>query len=151
MNEKEAIQKVEAYCTTGEHCESEVREKLKRMELLPDVVERIIHNLEENRFINDKRYASAYAHDKLRFSKWGRLKISIGLKQKLISQEVIDDVLSSLDDTEYDEILQLVIRTRKKTIKGKTDYECEMKLIKSVAGRGFEVSLIKKYLNILED
>lgn len=151
MNEKEALQKVEVYCSTGEHCESEVREKLKRMELLPDVVERIIHNLKENRFINDKRYAGAYANDKLRFSKWGRLKIAIGLKQKQISQDVIDDVLSNFDDTEYYEILQQVILSRKKTIKGKTDYECDMRLLKSVAGRGFEVSLIRKYLHILED
>jgi regulatory protein len=151
MNEKEALQKVEAYCTTGEHCESEVREKMKRMELLPDVVERIIRSLEDNRFIDDRRYAGAYAHDKMRFSKWGRLKIAIGLKQKQIFQDVIDDVLSNLDETEYNDILRQVIVSRKKSIKGKTDYECDMKLLKSVAGRGFEISLIRKYMDFVED
>src|SRR5574344_2706096 len=151
MNEKEALQKVEGYCSTGEHCESEVREKMRRMEIEPEVVVKIIRSLKENRFIDETRYAGAYAHDKLRFSKWGRLKIAIGLKQKQISQEVIDDVLSNLDEAEYKDILRQVIVSRRKSIKGKTDYECNIKLLKSVAGRGFEISLIRKYIDFVED
>ena len=151
MNEKEALQKVEAYCSTGEHCESEVREKLKRMEIEPDVVVKIIRSLKENRFVDDRRYAGAYANDKLRFSKWGRLKIAIGLKHKQISQEVIDDVLSNLDEAEYNDILRQVIVSRRKSINGNTDYECNIKLLKSVAGRGFEISLIRKSIYFVED
>lgn len=150
MNEKEALQKLEAYCSAGEYCESEMREKLKKMELYSDVIDRIIHNLVENRFIDEERYANAYAHDKLRFSKWGRYKISMGLTEKRISQSVIDNVLSGLDDKEYEEILRQVIESRRKTIKGKSDYECAMKLLNSVARRGFEIPLIRKYLHIQE-
>jgi regulatory protein len=124
---------------------------LKRMEIEPDVVVKIIRSLKENRFVDDRRYAGAYANDKLRFSKWGRLKIAIGLKHKQISQEVIDDVLSNLDEAEYNDILRQVIVSRRKSINGNTDYECNIKLLKSVAGRGFEISLIRKYIYFVED
>jgi regulatory protein len=73
MTEKEALLKMESYCSTAEHCIYDVRKKLDNCELQKDEAERIINKLQQQGFVDEKRYAAAFVHDKLFFAKWGRL------------------------------------------------------------------------------
>lgn len=150
MTEKEALLKMESYCSTAEHCIYDVRKKLDNCELQKDEAERIINKLQQQGFVDEKRYAAAFVHDKLFFAKWGRVKISNMLWQKRIPESIIADALNTIDDDEYIAILKDVINSKKRGIKGKTEYEKSVKLIKSVASRGFEIPLITRFVKIEE-
>ena len=150
MDEKDALLKLEAYCASGEHCVNDVRIKLDKYDLSQDQSERIIEKLKENGFVDEQRYARAFVHDKLLFAKWGRLKISAMLWQKRLPQNIIDEALENINDDDYIAVLKEVINSKKSAIKAKSDYEYSVKLIKSVASRGFEIPLIKQFVKFEE-
>ncbi|MBO7261038.1 MAG: RecX family transcriptional regulator [Bacteroidaceae bacterium] len=150
MDEKDALLKLEAYCASGEHCVNDVRIKLDKYDLSQDQSERIIEKLKENGFVDEQRYARAFVHDKLLFAKWGRLKISAMLWQKRLPQNIIDEALENIDDDDYIAVLKEVINSKKSAIKARSDYEYSVKLIKSVASRGFEIPLIKQFVKFEE-
>lgn len=150
MDEKDALLKLEAYCASGEHCVNDVRIKLDKYDLSQDQSERIIEKLKENGFVDEQRYARAFVHDKLLFAKWGRLKISAMLWQKRLPQNIIDEALENINDDDYIAVLKEVINSKKSAIKARSDYEYSVKLIKSVASRGFEIPLIKQFVKFEE-
>ena len=86
-------------------------------------------------------------HDKVRFAKWGRLKIAQALWQKRIPQDIADEALSSIDDDEYMAAIRDVVKARYRSVKGATEYERRMKTMKSVCSRGYEPSLVGKVLD----
>ncbi|MBO5812618.1 MAG: RecX family transcriptional regulator, partial [Bacteroidaceae bacterium] len=71
MTEKEALLKMELYCSTAEHCIYDVCKKLDNCELLKEEVDRVINKLQQQGYVDESRYAAAFVHDKLFFAKWG--------------------------------------------------------------------------------
>ena len=148
MNEQEGLARAQAYCSAAEHCKADVRAMLERKNLEPDAIERILKRLEEDGFIDEGRYARAFVHDKVRFDRWGRIKIAQALAVKRIPRDIVYDALLSIDEDEYMAALRDVVNARLGTVKGATDYEIRMKTMKSVAARGYEPSLIGKMLDL---
>lgn len=151
MTEKEVLFKMEAYCSIGEHCIDDVNKKMDMLGVPADQRQNVISILLEQRYIDEQRYADAYVHDKINFAKWGKVKIAAMLRMKKISLEIIDNAFDTIDDDDYIRILKEVIESKSSTIKGRTPYEKSMKLIKSVASRGFEIPLIKQNTEDCED
>lgn len=148
LTEKEAFNRVAALCAGAEHCRSEIAQKLTRWQIDPTIVGQILNRLEKERYIDETRYARFYAHDKLRYNQWGRLKIVQGLRLKQIPTEAIEVALASLDETEYRSIIIGVLKTKKRSIKGKNDYERAMKLLRYAAGKGFEPSIVQPLIHL---
>lgn len=148
MNEQEGMARAQAYCSAAEHCKADVRAMLERKNLEPDAIERILKRLEEDGFIDEGRYARAFVHDKVRFDRWGRIKIAQALAVKRIPRDIVSDALLSIDEDEYMAALREVVNARLKTVKGASDYEIRMKTMKSVSARGYEPSLIGKMLDL---
>ena len=113
-------------------------------------IDRILKHLVKEGYVDESRYAAAFVHDKVRFSKWGRIKIAQALWQKRIPQDVADEALSSIDEDEYMTALKDVATSRYRAVKGADEYERKMKTMKSVCSRGYEPSLVRKVLD-LED
>lgn len=124
-------------CARAEHCESEIRDKLRRLPLRSREAEEIIDFLVDQGFIDDARYARSYANDKMRFSGWGRLKIRMGLIAKRIDREEIADALDSLDEEEYKAVAERVARAKAKSL-DLSDYDGRNKLYRHLLSRGFE-------------
>lgn len=89
-------------------------------------------------------------HDKVRFAKWGRVKIAQALWQKRIPQDVADSALATIDEDEYMTALNDVAQSRYRAAKGATEYERKMKAMKSVCSRGYEPQLVRKVLDFSE-
>ena len=151
MDEKDALLRMETYCSSAEHCIYDVRQKLEKIDLSQEQMDSIVEVLLREKYIDEKRYSSAFVHDKIMFAKWGRNKISAMLWQKRIPQNIISEVLEEIDTELYLSVLQDVIASKRREVKGKTEYEKNIKLIKSVASRGFEIPLIKQFVNIEEE
>lgn len=148
MTESEGKTRAEAYCSAAEHCRSEVRAMLERHGAEKPDIESIINNLVKEGFIDESRYAHAFVHDKVRFAKWGRVKIAQALWQKRIPQDITDAALESIEDDEYLAALKDVVKAKFRTVKGATEYERKMKTMRSVCSRGYEPALVRKLLDL---
>lgn len=146
MKEKEALSSLERWCSGAEHCCSEARRKLESAGLAPESVDKILNRLLEDGYIDEKRYAAAFVHDKVNFAGWGMVKIRYQLKMKQIPDALIQDALAETDLESYMQRLELAVRSSLRTQKGRTPYERTMKTMKSVAGKGFEIPLIRDVL-----
>ena len=148
MTESEGKTLAERYCSGAEHCCLEVRAMLERHKAESEDIDRILKYLVKEGYVDESRYVRAFVHDKVRFAKWGRNKIAQALWQKRIPQNVADDALSSIDEDEYMAALKDVVKSRYRTVKGATEYERKMKTMKTVCGRGYEPSLVRKVLDL---
>ncbi|MBO4442491.1 MAG: RecX family transcriptional regulator [Bacteroidaceae bacterium] len=148
MTETEGKTRAEAYCSAAEHCRSEVRAMLERHGAEKPDIESIINNLVKEGFIDESRYARAFVHDKVRFAKWGKVKIAQALWQKRIPQDITDAALESIDYDEYLAALKDVVKAKFRTVKGATEYERKMKTMRSVCSRGYEPALVRKLLDL---
>ena len=151
MTEQEAFLQLATGCAQAEHCEKEMRDKLKRWGIDESVQDRIIQRLINERYIDDERYARAFVKDKIRYNKWGRRKVQQALWLKHIDPEIQQRVLEEIDDSEYLDVLRPLLRQKRKTIKAESDYELNQKLVRFALGRGFTFDIIRQCLNVDED
>ena len=138
----EALNKAAAYCTLCERCISEVSAKLTAWGVPFTEQQKIIARLIDEKFIDEARYCRAFVNDKLRFNRWGRIKIIAALRDKRLPQEYISEAIESIDDEQYAEILKEVIAIKRRELKGKDDFATQQKIIRHAASRGYEPSLI---------
>ena len=151
MTEQEAFLQLATVCAQAEHCEKEMRDKLKRWDIDDAAQERIIQRLISERYIDDERYARAFVKDKIRYNKWGRRKVQQGLWLKQIAPEIQQRVLDEIDENEYLDVLRPLLRQKRKTIKAQNDYELNQKLVRFAFGRGFTFDIIRQCLDVDED
>ncbi|MCR5180766.1 MAG: RecX family transcriptional regulator [Bacteroidaceae bacterium] len=126
-----------ALCSTSEHCESEIREKLQRAAVSDADIERVVERLYDERFLDTARYCHAFALDRMRFAHWGRVKIQQALRLKKLPEPDIRQALDELPDAEYQHILQEVLAQKRRTLREEDEYILRGKLIRFAAGRGF--------------
>ena len=138
LSHAEWLDKAEAYCARAEHCLADVKRKLYEWGAPADIYDFIEKKLYENDFINDSRFCHAFAHDKLEYQQWGKIKIHAALQALQLPEEDISDALDSIDEDHYLEILKALVQREKKNGK---DGE---KLLRFLLQRGFSYQDIKK-------
>ena len=74
---KQAFLKMASFCAYQERCHQEVREKLQTFQLTTDELEEVIVLLIQDNFLNEQRFAIAFAGGKFRVKDWGKLKNSL--------------------------------------------------------------------------
>ena len=150
MTEQEAYLQLAAICAQAEHCEQEMRDKMKRWELDETVQNRIIDRLTKERYIDHERYARAFVKDKIRYNKWGRRKVQQALWMKRIDNDIQQRVLDEIDEKEYLDVLRPLLKQKRKSIKAESDYELNQKLVRFALSRGFTFDIIRQCLNVDE-
>ena len=146
---EELLHKVASYCSISEHCISEVEEKLSAWGVSVTDKQKIIDRLISEDFINEKRFCIYFVKDKFRFNKWGKIKISYILKQKGLSNELINKALETIDDGEYEEMLASILKTKLAGLKYEYEYEKQGKLFRFAQSRGFESNIIDRALRTI--
>ena len=137
LTEEQAFTRLARLCSTTEYCCYDMRRKMTAW-LLPDGAEdRILQRLEKERFIDEVRYAHAYVRDKFRYNRWGRKRIEMELRRRGIDDETIEDALTEITPEDSDQTLEGLLRKKLKTVKGKSDYDVFLKLLRFSVGRGF--------------
>ena len=148
MTEQEAYLQLAALCAQAEHCQQEMRDKMRRWELDETVQNRIVARLVKERYVDDERYARAFVKGKIRYNKWGRRKVQQALWQKHIDADIQQRVLDEIDEKEYLDILRPLLKQKRKSIKAESDYELNQKLVRFALGRGFGFDIIRQCLNV---
>ncbi|MBQ4083561.1 MAG: RecX family transcriptional regulator [Bacteroidaceae bacterium] len=146
MTADEILYKLAARCSTSEQCLSDIEAKLSRYDLTEEERTHILRHLIEERYIDNRRYAEAFVRDKYRFNKWGRIKIAQGLRMKGIDNDMIEAAMETINEKEYIDILRDLIKTKRKSTRGASEYEINGKLIRFATGRGFEFRAIRQCL-----
>ena len=147
----EALNKAAAYCTLCERCISEVSAKLTAWGVPHGEQEKIIARLTDEKFIDEERYCRAFVNDKVKFNRWGRIKITAALREKHLPQEYIKEALENIDEEEYMQSLKEVIEIKRREFKGKDDFATQQKIIRHAASRGYEPALIMKTIKYKGD
>ena len=151
MTEQEAYLQLAALCAQAEHCQQEMRDKMRRWGLDETVQNRIIDRLIKERYVDDERYARAFVKDKIRYNKWGRRKVQQALWMKRIDADIQQRVLDEIDEKEYLDVLRPLLKQKRKSIKAESDYELNQKLLRFALSRGFGFDIIRQCLDVGEE
>ena len=126
--------------------EKEVRDNLQKKKIEPDVLEKIIVKLKEQKFLNDEEFASWWIDQRTRISQKGMRVIRLELLQKGIEKDIIDaatgDRQAATRETDEETARKIV---EKKFVKFKNlpREEIYKKLGGHLARRGYNWDTIK--------
>lgn len=149
-SEKEALQKLERYCAYQERCHKEVRQKLFDLGMGPDSRDKIISDLIQNNFLNESRFATAFARGKFRTKKWGKNRIVNELKFREISTYNIQLALKEISNSDYYETFGEIAEKRFNQLEAETDLQRKKrKFFDYLLYRGWESHLIYEKMNEL--
>mgnify|MGYP000445181817 CR=1 FL=1 len=144
----ETKNKIEHYCAYQERCHQEVVSKLYDLGADSEDRERLIGHLISYNFLNEERFAEAYATGKFRMKKWGINKIKMHLKQKGVSDYSIKKGIKEIDQDDYLNVLE-ALAAKKHTESTGNQWEKLAKTKRFLYNKGYESDLIfevlKKY------
>jgi regulatory protein len=143
----QALARMQDWCAYQERCQQEVRDKLYEYGLKEEDVENVISKLIADNFVNEERFAKAYAGGKFRIKKWGRIKIKTGLKSKRISEYCIKSAMKEIDEAEYRKTLAQLLESKERTLSEKNAIRKKFKLLSYAAAKGYEKELIMEILH----
>ena len=146
--EQEAYLQLAAICAQAEHCEQEMRDKMKRWEIDAATQDSIIARLVKERYIDNERYARAFVKDKIRYNKWGRRKVQQALWMKRISDDIQQKVFDEIEDKEYLDVLIPLLKKKRKSTRANSDYELNQKLVRFALSRGFDFGIIRQCMEV---
>ncbi len=139
---EQALKKAESYCAYQERAQQEVRDKLYEWGLKSTDVEEAIAKLISSNFINEERFAKAYAGGKFRIKKWGKVKIRIELKKKNISEYCIKKGMAEIEFRDYIKTLNYILEKKSKEIPNRKSQIKNYKLAQYAISRGYESDLV---------
>ena len=145
-----AFKKAKYYCAYQERNHAEVKKKLYGFGLYKQEVEEMISKLIAENYLNEERYAIAYAGGKFRVNKWGKTKIQYEMRQKQLSPYCIKKGLASITDEDYEKCLQKLTTDKLKLLKGETNiFTKKQKLQNYLVGKGYEYDWVGRVVKAI--
>ncbi len=144
MDERQlqVLGKLQAQCARREYCRSDIRTKaLKALDLDAAAADEVVESLVADRFVDDLRYASAFAREKASLTGWGPVKIGYALAAKGIGRETVAQALADIDLSAADRKMETVLRAKWRSLA--EDPEGKLKLLKFGLGRGYEYNALR--------
>lgn len=141
LTPEEAYRYATGRCARAELCRADLRPKLLARGLPPPAADALLDRLEEEGYLDARRYAAAFVHDKVGQNRWGRVKVKHALCQKGIPPAVADEALAAVDGTAYAALLDGVLAAKMRTVRASGAYDLRVKLLRFAASRGFEAGL----------
>ena len=136
MEEKKVLERLQRQCARMEYCTSDIRRKaLKAMEGDAEAAGRIVESLLNDRFVDDRRYAAAFAREKSALQGWGAVKIRFLLRGKGVSDEIITEALQEIDAAKAASKLDKLAADKYRLLKD--DPQCKLKMLKALLARGY--------------
>jgi regulatory protein len=142
VSPQEAKDKIRRYCAYQERSHLEVRNKLYAYGLHRGDVDEILTDLITEGFLNEERFAKAFAGGKFRMKRWGRVKIARALQAKGVSGNCISIGLREIDDESYLEVLDNLLAEKSQNSDGKDRFVLRDRLSKYAIQKGFEPDIV---------
>lgn len=148
-NNRETLNKIFRYCAYQERSHREVKAKLFEFGLPSEKVDEIISYLITEGFLNEERYAKAFAGGKFRIMKWGRLKIQRELESSGVSARNVARGLAEIRSSEYSRTLLGLIKKKSNQVEDDSLFKKKNKVARFVIGKGYEPELVWEAVNDL--
>ena len=142
LTPEQALLKMAHYCAYQERCHSETKNKLAELGIYYEKADQIIIELINQNYLNEERFAKAYAGGKFRIKKWGRNKIKQSLKLKHISDYCIQQGMKEIDADDYLVTLKKEATEKYQKLKDKNVLVKANKTAQYIVSRGFETDLV---------
>lgn len=143
LTKEQAIQKLRHYCAYQERCHSEVKTKLYALGMWKKNHDEIIAALIEEDYLNEERFAKAFAGGKFRMKQWGRKKIESELRQRQVSSYSINKALQKINEKEYLQTLKKLAAKKYASLKHEQHIIRKKKTIDYLLGKGYEWELVR--------
>ena len=135
-------------CSRREYCVSDVLAKAENaLEGDKEKAMQVVESLVKDKYVDDLRYACAYAREKSSISGWGEVKIRYMLSAKRISKDVISQALEDIDQQRATSRLEKLLENKYRTLKD--DPQWKMKLLRFALGRGYSYDDVNEVLKSL--
>lgn len=145
----EALTKIQRYCAYQERSHKEVRNKLFEYGLFASQVDELLSRLITDGFLNEERFAKAFAGGKFRMKKWGRLKIKNELEFMGLTKNCIQRGLNEIEQTDYKTTLKTLLRKKSAAIQETNLFKKRDKIARYAIGKGYEPELVWEYVRDL--
>ncbi len=147
---EEAKRRLEQYCVYQDRSHHEVQQKLRDMQMIPMAIDVVVLHLMQHNFLNEERFAKSYVRGKFTIKKYGRIKITQGLRQKGIGNNLIKTAFQEIDETAYLETLSQLGTKKLAALKEPNPYKKKQKVIRFLMQKGYESSLIYEWLETID-
>lgn len=132
-------------CSRREYCMSDILKKaMTALEGDREAASKVLEILVSEKYVDDLRYATAYAREKAMISGWGETKIRYMLSAKRIDRSLVDQALTEIDASKADSRLQKLLENKAKTLKA--DPQIRLKLLRFALGRGYQYDDVVRVL-----
>lgn len=123
-------------CSRREYCRADIMKKVMAA-LDGDVekAEKVVGTLVAEKYLDEFRYASAFARDKSSLSGWGPAKIRYMLSSKGVPREIIERAMEEIDESKAGQRLEKLMENKFKTLKD--DPQCRLKMLRFGLSRGY--------------
>ena len=139
--------KISLYCSYQERSHKEVLLKISKSNISKNETDKIVAKLITENFLNETRYAIAYARGKFRIKNWGKIKIINKLKQQNISPWNINKAIDEIDKDEYSKSFNLIFNKLNLKYNYLKNIYRKKKILSILYSKGWEYELIKDFLN----
>ena len=97
-------------------------------------------------YLDEERFARAFAGGKFRVKKWGRVKIMMELKARKVSPHCINAAMQEIDKNAYHETLVKLVDEKQASLKEKNLFTSNHKTATYLIGKGYEPDLVWEIL-----
>lgn len=123
-------------CSRREYCSTDILKKAAAaLDGDEEKATEVLAKLIDEKYVDDLRYASAFASDKSSISGWGEVKIRYMLSAKGIARDVISEALGEVDDVRKADRLEKLMENKARSLKG--DAQARLKMLRFGMGRGY--------------
>lgn len=139
------LSRLQKRCSKAEYCSSDVyRKALKALDGDAEAAARVLAALVEEKYVDDVRYAGAFAREKAGLQGWGPIKIRFQLRSKGISEDAIAAALEEVESGRAADKLERLLAAKARTLEG--DPQFRLKMLKFGLSRGYEYAAVEEAL-----
>lgn len=139
------LSRLQKRCSKAEYCSSDVyRKALKALDGDAEAAARVLAALVEEKYVDDVRYAGAFAREKAGLQGWGPIKIRFQLRSKSISEDAIAAALEEVEPGRATDKLERLLAAKARTLEG--DPQFRLKMLKFGLSRGYEYAAVEEAL-----
>lgn len=146
---EEAKAKLLNYCAYQERSHLEVRRKLDSLGVYGDPADQIIADLITEGYLNEERFAKAFAGGKFRIKGWGRVRIQRELESHGVTKNCIRAGMQEIDEADYRKGLEKLLRKKAALLSDHEPRVVRDKLGRFAIFKGYESDLVWRTIDEL--
>lgn len=145
---EKVLDRMRNLCSRREYCRSDIMKKvLTALDGDRAAAEKVLDVLVAEKYIDEQRYASAFARDKASLAGWGGTKIRYMLASKGIPRDIVEHALEDIDDSKARIKLEKLMDNKFRSLKD--DPQCRLKMLRFGLGRGYAYEEVAEVIDFL--